>query len=137
MPDGEKSFEHDFGSEEKCQRLDALFRVVLRIVDEGAYRVSEGMAALENGFRVLSRFLQVRRAGSAEICVGTKAAAEVGVDLLLDFFLHCISCFRHLQLSMWPASRTHFSLHRCSLPKYLQILSQRTIFFLGAAIGSF
>ena len=54
--------------------------------------------------------------------------------------VHCISWYRHLQLIMCPDSLKHLFLHRdpsMPLPKYLQILSQRTIIFLGAGIGSF
>ena len=54
--------------------------------------------------------------------------------------VHCISWVRHLQLIMCPDSLVHLFLHRdpsMPLPKYLQILSQRTIFFLGAATGVF
>src|ERR1022692_185021 len=55
-------------------------------------------------------------------------------------FLHCISSVRHLQLRICPGSRLHLLLHRCGSfppPTYTHVLSQRTIFFLGAAIGPF
>ncbi len=74
---------------------------------------------------------------SAASCIPVRAGSDAKAKN--SGALHDISWIRHLQLSMTcPGSRTHFPLHRCaSVPPltWVQVLSQRTIFFLGTRIG--